>query len=98
MFSDASLLSIADQYIYRTRTGTSIRTRFEFKSVFVAYTKTMDTQKPSLYFLSGGKLSQLFLLKEVKPIPDRKMITCFRHYDILATTRSRMTTAIAFSR
>ena len=26
------------------------------------------------------------------------MITCFRHYDILAKTRTRMTTAIAFSR
>ena len=26
------------------------------------------------------------------------MTTCFRHYDILAKTRSRMTTAIAFSR
>ena len=24
-------------------------------------------------------------------------MTCFRHYDILAKTRSRMTTAIAFS-
>ena len=25
-------------------------------------------------------------------------MTCFRHYDILAKTRSRMTTAVAFSR
>ena len=39
--------------------------------------------------------------KEVKPSLDSKMIkrlTCFRHHDILTTTRSRMTTAIRFSR
>ena len=39
--------------------------------------------------------------KEVKPSSDSKMIkrlTCFRHHDILTTTRSRMTTAIRFSR
>ena len=46
----------------------------------------------------------LSLLKEVKPCPDGKMIkfltfdNLFRHYDILAKTRSRTTTAITFSR
>ena len=43
--------------------------------------------------------------KPVKPSPDRKMIksflhliTCCRHYDILAKTRTRLTMAITFSR
>ena len=44
-------------------------------------------------------------MKEVTPLPDRKMIKLltfdilfFRHFDILAKTRSRVTTATAFSR
>ena len=49
----------------------------------------------------------LSLLKEVKPSPDENMIKLqtfdnlflrVRHYDILAKTRSRMTTATSFSR
>ena len=45
--------------------------------------------------------ARLLLLMEVKTCLDRKMIkllTSFRHYDILAKTRSRMTLAITFSR
>ena len=48
----------------------------------------------------------LFILREVKSFPDSKMInsnflhliTCSRHFDIPAKTRSRMTTATTFSR
>ena len=55
-------------------------------------------------FDSPEKLALLPSMKKVKPPPDRKMtklqdlITCFRNYDILAKTCSRMTTAITFSR
>ena len=58
----------------------------------------------TFYFLTPKKLVRLFILKEVKPSPDSWMIkvlhlvTCSRHYDILAKTRRRMTTAIMFSR
>ena len=46
------------------------------------------------------------MLKEVKPSPDSKLIklltlyliACSHHYDILAKTRRRMTTAVSFSR
>ena len=41
-------------------------------------------------------LVRLFLVKESKPFPDRKMIHLIRHS--LAKTRCRMTTAITFSR
>ena len=54
-----------------------------------------------LFFFSPERLTRLFSLKEdIKPFPDRKMINLpifdnfFRPYDILAKTRSRMTTAI----
>ena len=63
----------------------------------------MDTSESFISLFLPEKLARLFLLKEVKPSPYLKMIklnfsiTCFRHYDILVKTRSRMT-AIAFSR
>ena len=47
---------------------------------------------------------RLFILKEVKPAPDSKMIKrltfdhCSRHYDILAKTRCSVTTPITFFR
>ena len=50
---------------------------------------------------SPKKLAGLFILKDVKPSPDSRMIkrkNCSRHFDILTKTRSRMTTAITFSR
>ena len=59
-------------------------------------------------FFSPEKLALLPLLEDITPPPNHKMIklfkhliTCFRHYDILAKTcktSSRMTTAIAFCR
>ena len=71
----------------------------------------MDTQKASLYFIlfyfftRKASTHYLFLLKEVKPSPDRKMIkylihysTYFRHCNIFSETRRRMTTAIAIYR
>ena len=57
-----------------------------------------------MYFLSPEKVVQLFLLKEVKPSPDHKVILLLkfdnffpslRHF---ANTSSRITTAITFSR
>ena len=59
------------------------------------------------FFFLPENLSMLSLLKEVKPSPDENMIKLqtfdnlfprVRHYDILAKTRSRMTTATSFSR
>ena len=49
-------------------------------------------------------LVRLFILKELSLLPMAKwqnllhLITCSRHYYILAKTRGRMTTAITFSR
>ena len=45
-------------------------------------------------------LAPLSQFREIKPSPDRNfyhLITCFRHYNILAKTRGR-TTAMKFSR
>ena len=56
------------------------------------------SRKALFHFFSPEKLAGLFLLKEIKTSPDRKKIkfltfaTCFLRYDILAKTRSRMTT------
>ena len=41
---------------------------------------------------------RLILLPFAKRSNFVHLITCFRHYDILAKTRSRITTAITFSR
>ena len=70
--------------------------------------KTKHPGMPHCPFFSPEKLALLPLLEDVKPPPNHKMIklfkhliTCFRHYDILAKTcktSSRMTTAIAFCR
>ena len=73
--------------------------------VFARVLKKRHPGKASFYLFSLKKLIQLFILKEVKPSPDRKMIikllaviTCSRYYDILAKSRCRMTTAITFPR
>ena len=70
---------------------------------FFSYSQKIGTLESFifLFFFSAEKLTRLFSLKEdIKPFPDRKMIKSltfenfFRHYDIPAKTRSRMTTAI----
>ena len=55
-------------------------------------------------FFPLKKSALLSLLKDVEPLPDRKMIkllrnlkACFCHYDLLTKTCGRMTMAIAFS-
>ena len=58
----------------------------------------------SFYFLSTEKLTQLFLLNEFESSPDQNMTklvpfhSLFPSLPIFAKARSRMTTAIAFSR
>ena len=74
--------------------------------VFSRILKIETPRKASFYHFSREKLALLPLVKEVTPSLDRKMIklltfdliTCFRYFDILAKTRSRMTTATTFSR
>ena len=82
-----------------------MRTSTRFNLQFLRLFKKKDTAESFiLIFFSPQKLVRLFILKEVKPSLDRKMIkfthlvTCSRHYDILAKSRCRMTTAITFSR
>ena len=73
-------------------------TRFVLK-FFCLFLNNRYPGKLHCTFHSPEKLS---LLKEVKPSPDSKMtkllisITLFRHCDIPAKIRSRMTTAITF--
>ena len=83
----------------RTRTSTS--TRFNLKFLRVFSKKKKPLRKASFYFFHQKKLVWLFILKQVKPSPDSKMIklltfiliTCCRH-----KTSRRMTTAITFCR
>ena len=68
------------------------------------FTKKKETPESLILLFSQKRLVRLLILKQVKPPPSSKMIkpltltTSFRHYDILAKTRSRMTTATTFSR
>ena len=74
--------------------------------VLFSYSQTFKLTEASFYHFSLKKLALLSLMKQVTPSPDRKMIklltlifliNCFRHFDILAKTRSRVTTASTFS-
>ena len=47
--------------------------RFNLKFLCV-FKKKMTPRKASFYFFSPKKLVRLFILKEVKPSPDSKMI------------------------
>ena len=84
--------------------GKRTRTSTRFYWTFFGRVLKKGTRKASFNFFSPKKLVRLFLLKEVKPSPDRKMInflhliTCSRHYDILAKSRCRMTMVITFFR
>ena len=69
--------------------------------------KTPEQDTPESFIVlvdSPEKLALFSILKEVKPCFHHKMIklptfdNVFRHYDILAKTRSGMTTALAFFR
>ena len=86
----------------RTRTTTS--TRFDLK--FFRVLSKIDTLKlfivlfftrnvSSVIFFEGGQ--DLSRLQNTKT-SHISVITCSRHYDTLTKTRSRMTTAITFSR
>ena len=87
----------------RTRTSSSTRFNLKFLCVF-SKRKRHPGKLHFTFFSKLKKLVRLFILKEVKPSPDSKLIKLltldylFRHYDILPQTRSIMTTAIAFSR
>ena len=81
----------------------STNTRFNLKSLRVFLKKA--PRKASFYYFSQKKLARLFILNEGKPSPNSRMIKLLtidnlfpRHFDILAKTRGRMTTAITFSR
>ena len=60
-------------------------------------------RKASFYHFSLEKLALLPLVKEVTPSPDRKIIklltfdNLFSHFNILAKTRTGVTTATTFS-
>ena len=72
--------------------------------VFLCSLKIQTPRKASFHHFSLEKLALLPLVKEVAPSPDCKMIklltfdNSFRNFDILAKTRSRVTTATTFSR
>ena len=44
-------------------------------SSFARIIKKIDTPAASFYVFSPARLTWLFLLKQVKPSPDRKMVT-----------------------
>ena len=78
------------------------------QSVFVCYSKKIYTPQKlhNLFLLTPEKLAWLSLLKEVEEALYRSqndktsninLITCFHHYNILAKTCRRMTTALCFS-
>lgn len=64
--------------------------------VFCPFSENSNPEKFYCTFLLE-KLERLFLLKEFEPSPDR-IASHFRLNDILVKTRSRMTTAVTFSR
>ena len=84
----------------RTKTTTSMKFDLKFFRVF---SENRYPGKLHRTLESPEKLALLSLLKEVKPSPDHNLIkldhliTRFHHCDILANTRTRMTTAITFS-
>ena len=55
------------------------------KKVFFAHHGILGSVTSQFFFISLEKFARLFLLTEVKPSHDHKMInlliTCFRHYD-----------------
>ena len=79
-------------------------TRCNLKFFFTRVLNKRHPEKLHFTVFSPKRLVQLFILMEVEPSSDSKrielphLITCSRHYDILAKTRSRMTSAITFSR
>ena len=66
----------------------------------------MDTSESFIVLFSAKLFGIIILLKEINPSPYPKMIKILTfvnlfptlHFDILAKIRSRMTTAITFSR
>ena len=88
-----------------SKTRTTTKMRFDIQ-LFVYSQKNRYPGKRhcSLFFLPE-KLTRWFLLKEVKPSPDRKIIKLITFYSLVSATttscfrlRSRMTSVIAFSR
>ena len=102
------ILKAVEWEVMETFLRTSTTTIFDWQFFRVMSKKNKHPGMPHCTFFSPEKLVLLPLLEDVKPPPNRKMIklfkrliTCFHHYDILAKTcktKSRMTTAIAFSR
>ena len=84
----------------RTTTGTGFNLKFFSRILVIKY----STRKASLYYFSPEKLVRLFYWRRFNPFPVAKwlnlynLIACSRHYEILAKTLRRMTTAIMFSR
>ena len=50
------------------------RTRFNLNFLLVFSKKKKTSRKASFYLFSPNKLVRLFILKDVKPSPDSKMI------------------------
>ena len=69
-----------------------LRTKFDLELFSRILKKTMNTQENFILLFSSEKLTRLFLLREVNPSPDYKMIilltfdNLFHHYDILTKT------------
>ena len=85
--------------------GKRTRTSTRFYWTFFGRVLKKGTRKASFNFFSPKKLVRLFLLKEVKPSPDRKMIKLLTFGKIFPPllhsrykSRCRMTMAIMFSR
>ena len=68
------------------------------------FSKIDTTAESFIVLFFARKVTTVILMKRVMPSSDRKMLRLlsfnitFRHYAIVAKTRSRMTTAIKFSR
>ena len=82
---------------------TRTNTRFNLKFLRV-FTKNFQHEKLPHRTIFHLKNKSGYFYWRYSPFPVAKwlhfsnLITCSRHYDILAKTRSRMTTAITFSR
>ena len=89
----------------RTRTRTTTSTRFQF-TLYRVFSKYRHPGKVHLNIFFTRKVSTVTFSEGSytlsRPQNDKTsnihehLITCFRHYDILAKTRSRMTTATSF--
>ena len=86
--------------IFRFDDADACETRFNFN--FFVYSPKIDTPESFIVVFSPEKSARLFLLKEVKPSPDRKMVKLLTFENLSlplrhsSETRRKMATASTF--